>query len=125
MTPTPASALLAKRQPDSEPFVFPTECPCHVKSTLVRPAGEANHYCNHPECPEQLLRRIEHFASRNAMNIDGLGEKLLAQNREADAIGNYRQLLKEAPDYPGKPAIEAKLAALEQKFAGTNAPARP
>jgi uncharacterized protein (TIGR03790 family) len=41
-----------------------------------------------------------------------LGEKLLAQNREADTIENYRQLLKESPDYPGKPAIEAKLAAL-------------
>ena len=54
-----------------------------------------------------------------------LGEKLLAQNREADAIENYQQLLKESPDYPGKPNIEAKLAALEQKLAGTNAPARP
>ena len=54
-----------------------------------------------------------------------LGEKLLAQNRETDAIENYKQLLKESPDYPGKPNIEAKLAALEQKLAGTNAPARP
>jgi len=54
-----------------------------------------------------------------------LGEKLLAQNREADAIENYRQLLKESPDYPGKPAIAAKLAALEPKPAGTNAPATP
>ncbi len=52
-----------------------------------------------------------------------LGEKLLAQNRETDAIENYQQLLKESPDYPGKPNIEAKLAALEQKLAGTNAPA--
>jgi uncharacterized protein (TIGR03790 family) len=54
-----------------------------------------------------------------------LGEKLLAQKREADAIENYRQLLKESPDYPGKPAIEAKLAALEPKPADTNAPATP
>jgi uncharacterized protein (TIGR03790 family) len=54
-----------------------------------------------------------------------LGEKLLAQNREADAIENYKQLLQESPDYPGKPAIEARLAALEQKPAGTNAPAKP
>ena len=54
-----------------------------------------------------------------------LGEKLLAQNREADAIENYKQLLKESPDYPGQPSVEAKLAALEQKLAGTNAPARP
>jgi uncharacterized protein (TIGR03790 family) len=54
-----------------------------------------------------------------------LGEKLLAQNREADAIENYKQLLKESPDYPGKPSVEAKLAALEQKLAGTNNPAKP
>jgi uncharacterized protein (TIGR03790 family) len=51
-----------------------------------------------------------------------LGEKLLAQNREADAIENYKQLLQESPDYPGKPSIEAKLAALEQKLNGTNVP---
>ena len=54
-----------------------------------------------------------------------LGEKLLAQNREADAIENYKQLLKESPDYPGKQSIEARLAALEQKLTGTNAPAKP
>jgi uncharacterized protein (TIGR03790 family) len=64
--------------------------------------------------PEQRIRiRLE------------LGEELLAQNRDADAIEHYQQLLKEAPDYPGKPNIEAKLAALEQKLAGTNAPAQP
>ena len=54
-----------------------------------------------------------------------LGEKLLAQNREADALENYKQLLKESPDYPGKSLVEEKLTALEQKFAGTNAPAKP
>ena len=54
-----------------------------------------------------------------------LGEKLLAQNREADAIENYKQLLKESPDYPGKPSVEAKLTALEPKPADTNAPASP
>jgi tetratricopeptide (TPR) repeat protein len=54
-----------------------------------------------------------------------LAEKLLAQNREADAIENYKQLLQESPDYPGKPSVEARLAALEQKLARTNAPAGP
>jgi tetratricopeptide (TPR) repeat protein len=53
-----------------------------------------------------------------------LGEKLLAQNREADAIEKYKQLLKESPDYPGKSTLEARLAALEQKLAGTNAAAK-
>ncbi len=54
-----------------------------------------------------------------------LGEKLLAQNREADALEKYKQLLQESPDYPGKASVEARLAALEQKLTGTNAPAKP
>ena len=54
-----------------------------------------------------------------------LGEKLLAQGREADAVDNYQQLLAEAPDYPGKPQIVEQLLALEQKNAGTNATAKP
>lgn len=54
-----------------------------------------------------------------------LSDKLVAAGRESDAIENYKQLLNESPDYPGKPSVEAKLAALEQKLAGTNAPASP
>jgi tetratricopeptide (TPR) repeat protein len=52
-----------------------------------------------------------------------LGEKLAAENRNPEVVDNYRQLLKEAPNYPGKPAIEAKLAALLQKPPGSNIPA--
>jgi len=54
-----------------------------------------------------------------------LGEKLLAQKREADARKNFKQLLHESPDYPGRPAIEAKLGALESKPADTNDAPRP
>jgi uncharacterized protein (TIGR03790 family) len=54
-----------------------------------------------------------------------LGEKLLAANRSADAIADYKKLLEESPDYPGRNSIEEKLAALEQKSANTNAPAKP
>lgn len=46
-----------------------------------------------------------------------LGDKLVAAGRESDTIENYKQLLKESPDYPGKPSLEAKMAALEQKLA--------
>jgi uncharacterized protein (TIGR03790 family) len=46
-----------------------------------------------------------------------LGEKLQAQNRDADAVENYKKLLEESPDYAGKPAIEEKLKMLEQKSA--------
>ena len=53
-----------------------------------------------------------------------LGEKLATADRTADAIDNYKQLLKESPDYPGKPSVEANLMLLEQKLANTNAPAK-
>ena len=54
-----------------------------------------------------------------------LGDKLVAQSREAEAIENYKLLLQEAPDYPGRPSVEAKINALEQKLINTNSPARP
>ena len=53
-----------------------------------------------------------------------LAKKLPAQGREAEVIENYKRLLQEAPDYPGKPSIEAKLAALESKSATTNSAAK-
>ena len=53
-----------------------------------------------------------------------LSEKLLATGRDADAIENYKKLLEESPDYPGKPSVEANLMLLEQKLANTNAPAK-
>jgi tetratricopeptide (TPR) repeat protein len=54
-----------------------------------------------------------------------LGEKLQAQDRDAEAIEDYQQLLAESPDYAGKEFIVNTLAALQQKSSGTNAPARP
>jgi tetratricopeptide (TPR) repeat protein len=54
-----------------------------------------------------------------------LAEKLLAQGREADVMENWRQFIAEAPDYPGKSAVEEKLKSLEEKSAGTNRPANP
>jgi len=54
-----------------------------------------------------------------------MGDKLAAQSREAEAIENYKLLLQEAPDYPGRPAIEARLNALKQKSTNTNPISRP
>ncbi len=54
-----------------------------------------------------------------------LGEKLQAQNLDADAVENYRQLLAESPDYPGRESIANTVATLQQKIAGTNTPAKP
>ncbi len=65
------------RNSDIIPYEFPQYCPCDLKSPLVRYEGEANYYCEHPDCPWQIRRRIEHFASRDAMDIAGLGEKVV------------------------------------------------
>jgi uncharacterized protein (TIGR03790 family) len=54
-----------------------------------------------------------------------LGEKLQAQGREIEAFADYKDLLEEAPDYPGKNSIEEKIKALQQKIADANAPDKP
>lgn len=74
------SGYVPEMRPEhSIPFVFPTTCPCPHNSELHRPEGEANYYCNHAECPWQIRRKISHFASRDAMDIEGLGEKVVEQ----------------------------------------------
>ena len=71
--------IASKRQLSSPIFSFPHICPCPLESTLHHPEGEVHYLCLHPECPWQIRRRLEHFASRDAMNIDGLGEKVIDQ----------------------------------------------
>jgi DNA ligase (NAD+) len=65
---------LEKRPPGVRKLKFIDKCP-ECDTPLVRKEGEANHYCpNEDGCPPQIKGRIEHFISRNAMNIDSLGE---------------------------------------------------
>ena len=67
--------VLAERAPTSQPWVFPSTCPCPLQSPLEREGIDAAHYCRHPECPFQLAGWIEHFAGRSAMDIEGFGEQ--------------------------------------------------
>ncbi|MFP4543392.1 MAG: NAD-dependent DNA ligase LigA [Candidatus Kapaibacterium sp.] len=90
--PKVSGVLMDKRPAESQPFQFPDVCPCEIKSQLQRPAGEANYFCNHPECPWQLRRRIEHFASRNGMYIEGLGEKVVAQLVQLGLLKNVADI---------------------------------
>jgi DNA ligase (NAD+) len=90
--PEVLGAVVAERPPGTEPWVFPTECPCPVHSHLVRPDGEAEHRCIHPECPIQRQGAIEHFASRGALDIDALGEKRIAQLIEAGMVASVADL---------------------------------
>lgn len=73
--PEVVGPVLAERPEGTKPWVFPRRCPCPLHSTLVRPEGESDTRCVHPECPFQRAGGIEHFASRGAMDIEGLGEQ--------------------------------------------------
>ncbi len=75
--PKVVGPVIEKRPLGLESFKFPGRCSCGLDYPLIKPEGEANYYCNNPECPWQIRRRIEHFASRNAMDIEGLGEKVV------------------------------------------------
>lgn len=71
------SAVNKKKRPKrSVPFVFPVACP-ECGSKIFRPDGEAAYYCENFECPAQIRGRIEHYAQRRAMNIEGLGEAVI------------------------------------------------
>jgi DNA ligase (NAD+) len=74
--PKVTSVVAEKRLKISKPFIFPAKCP-ECGSNLVRLEDEANYYCENSECPKQIRGRIEHWASRGAMDIDGLGEAIV------------------------------------------------
>ena len=77
--------VLSKR-PDGLPeWRFPATCPV-CESPLVRREGEAATYCSNEDCPARQARRIEHFASRGAMDIENLGEKRVQQLIDAGLI---------------------------------------
>ena len=87
-----------KRTSDSRKVTFITNCP-ECGTELLKNEGEANHYCpNYLHCPPQIKGRIEHFISRKAMDIDGLGEEtvdLLFSNNLIRNIADLYDLRKE------------------------------
>lgn len=73
-------------------LVFPSSCP-ECGATLERVEGEAQHYCvNTEDCPAQVRGRIEHFISRKAMNVDGLGKETVAQLVDAGLLRDVADL---------------------------------
>ena len=92
--PEVVGPVMSMRPADSVPWEFPTTCPCALASTLVRLEGEADTRCVEPACPYQRDQRVIYFASRGAMDIEGLGERTVAQLTEsglvADAADLYR-----------------------------------
>lgn len=81
-----------KRDPKSLPTVYITHCP-ECGTELVRAEGEAQHYCpNSAACPPQVNGRIEHFISRKAMDIEGLGAETVNLLVREGLIHNYADL---------------------------------
>ena len=82
----------SKRDPNAEPIHFLTHCP-ECGTELIKPEGEVNHFCpNVTGCPPQIKGRIIHFASRKAMDIDGLGIEIVNQLVDEGLIQTYADL---------------------------------
>jgi len=81
-----------KRSEQSEVTHYITNCP-ECQTALVRSEGEANHYCpNFYGCPPQIIGRIQHFISRKAMDIEGLGGETVALLYNNGLVHNYADL---------------------------------
>ncbi len=83
---------LTKRPADSQPTIYATHCP-ECNTALIRTEGDAKHYCpNEFGCAPQITGRIQHFISRKAMDIDGLGGETVDLLRKEGLIQNYADL---------------------------------
>lgn len=74
--PAVVGVVLADRPGDAQPYTFPAACPV-CGTPVVRADGEVVWRCPNPECPEKVRRRLEHFASKACVDIDGLGEEMV------------------------------------------------
>jgi DNA ligase (NAD+) len=101
------SAIVAARRPAStRRYRMPDRCP-ECGTQLHQPDGEAHVYCENAACPAQVKGRIEHFASRGAMNIDGLGEAIVDQLVSMHLVSTVADLY-------GLPRHRATLVALDR-----------
>ena len=89
--PEVVSVIKSKRKRASKPYHIPAECPV-CGATVKRLPGEAVHSCQNRSCPAQLKESIKHFASKGAMDIDGLGDKLIEALVDKELIRNVSDL---------------------------------
>ena len=82
---------LDKRDGSETPFEFPTQCP-ECDTAVAQDEGGVYIRCPNPDCPAQLRESLVYFASRGAMDIDGMGEKLVDQLLEAKLVGSLADI---------------------------------
>jgi DNA ligase (NAD+) len=89
--PKVVKSIVIEGLPRSEPWTMPVECPV-CGSVLHRDAEEVVWRCDNAACPARLRRSLEHFASRSAMNIEGLGESLFDQLLEQHLVRDFADI---------------------------------
>lgn len=89
--PEVVKALPERRDGTQQVYVYPKNCPV-CGSELVRLPGEAEHFCPNPDCPARVVESLIHFASRDAMNIDGLGKKTVERFHEWHLLNSIEDI---------------------------------
>lgn len=89
--PEVVKVMVSRRTGTERPFVMPAHCP-ECGSIVIRLPGEVAYRCLNISCPAQVKERIVHFASRGGMDIEGLGEKLVAQLVDKGLVKNISDL---------------------------------
>ena len=90
--PEVVGPVLSKRPAGSQPWQFPTQCPCPLKSTLVKLDDVADTRCVDEACPHQRDQKIIYFASRVGMDIEGLGDNTVVALADAGLVTNVADL---------------------------------
>lgn len=101
--PYVAGPVISARTGAERPVVPPERCP-YCETPVERREGEVAIYCPNPDCPGKLDRAIAHYVGRGAMDIDGLGEKIVAQLIEAGLVGDVADIY--TLDKPGLLGLE-------------------
>ena len=118
--PKVVAVVLDERKSGSKPTKPPEVCPA-CGTSLFKPEGEVAYYCENAECPDQIKGRLEHFSSRGAMDIEGLGEALIDLFVEKGFLHTYTDIyeLKNrhaeliAVERLGKKSVDNLLKAIE------------
>jgi DNA ligase (NAD+) len=109
--PEVVGPVLSARPDGLPPWQFPNHCPACGRD-LVRLEGESDTYCVNSDCPAQRVQRAAHFASRSAMDIEGLGEQRVSQlirdGLISDAADYYRLAPEQLESLEGFAAISAR-----------------
>ncbi len=118
--PEVVGPVLSDRPEGTVPWTFPKHCECPLRSEFVRADGEADTRCVEPQCPFQRDQQIMYWASRGAMDIEGLGERtvvqLTARELVSDVADLYRLSADDVVDLEGfaRPSAEKLIVAIDE-----------